>query len=294
MKDIKNIIKRLLSLSELILEEMDALEILSYYNRENTPDFDKHINTVSMLLNQEKVILNNLSIDEVKEIYKILPSYDNDTDEFDRCSINISDKLDNIIDEEYNDIDIEEEYESDTTEDDILEKYMVETDISAKDTVKIINNLATVVIKKMLKRIDMTSTDNKNDYKYKKKLMRYFNKFKYYYFKLDINLENLGVKCRFNVDKIPTPFKIDKDYSSLSNNECVTLLDKLYTFRNNDFDLEDMSFGLFNMMLFDEFSKELSDEDINNLIMLCEDLKNKYGDSLYGDIAYKKLIRKKN
>ena len=293
MKDIKTIIKRLLSLSEMIMEEMDALENLSYYNHEGTPEFDKHVENISSFLNQEKVILNNLSPEELKEIYRILPDFDNDTDEFDRCSVNISDKLDDTLeDDEY--VLENEEQEIEIEEDDILDKYNVETDLSNKETMNIIDNIATLVIKKMFKRIDDTYADNKQDFQYKKRLMRYFNRFKYYYFRLDLDLEYLGVKYRFNVDKIPTPLKINADYSTLSNNECITLLDKLYGFKNNDFDLENMSFGLFNMLLFDEFSKNLTDESVDNLIELCHDLEKKYGSSMYGDIAYKKLVRKKN
>ena len=90
------------------------------------------------------------------------------------------------------------------------------------------------------------------------------------------------------------PIKTDIQCEALSNNECITLLERLYKFKDSDFDLEDMSFGLFNMMLFEKFLDNLSVDAIDNLKELCQELKNKYGDSMYGDIAYKKLICKKN
>ena len=303
MKSIDGIIKRLLNLSELIMDEIDILADLSYYDQEDTPNFNSHVESIASFLNSERVILNNLSIDELKEIYEKLPDYDNDTDEFDRCSVNISDKLaevmeknnidylenDNFDEEKVNDNETE-----DDTEEDICDKYVMAINDSQKNVMYIVDNIATVVIKKMLDRINSTSTDNKKDDKYKKRLIRYFNKFKYYFFKLDINLEYLGVKYRFDVNKIPMPIKTDIQCEALSNNECITLLERLYKFKDSDFDLEDMSFGLFNMMLFEKFLDNLSVDAIDNLKELCQELKNKYGDSMYGDIAYKKLICKKN
>lgn len=298
MRSIDGIIKRLLNLSELILDEIDILANLSYYGMEDTPDFDSHIATFGSFLNSEKVILNNLGVDELKEIYDKLPSYDNHTDEFDRCSVNVSDKLAEVMEKnDLNYIGDDDSLENGTeidTEEDIGDKYIMEINDSQKDVMAIVDNLATVVIKKMLTRIDNTFTDNKKDEKYKKRLIRYFKKFKYYYFKLDIDLEYLGLNYRFNVDKIPMPLKINSECEALCNNECITLLERLYEFKEHDFDLENMSFGLFNMMLFEEFLDNLSVESIDNLKEFCHELKEKYGDSLYGDIAYKKLIYKKN
>ncbi len=298
MRDIKNIIKRLLYLSEVILDEFDVLANLSYHNHENSKEFNKHVDTIASYLNSEKVILNNLSIEEIKEIYITLPEYDNDSDEFDRCSENISNRFAEYIDndEDYVDdksitIDDEDEEEE---EEDITDKYIMEIDETTKDTMKIVNSMATSVIKKMLNRIDGTFADNKGDEKFKKRLMRYFKKFKYYYFKLDIELEHLGINYRFDIDKIPTPTIINRDHEAIYNNECITLLERLYKYKYGDFDLENVSFALFNMMLFDEFSQGLSDESANNLLELCKELENKHGDSITGSLAKKRLVRKKN
>ena len=307
MKDNKKIIRRLLNLSQLVLDEIDVLANLSYRDRENTSQFDDHVKDISDYLNQERIILNNISLDNLEIIFKELKQYDDDSDAYLRCYVLVDDKIEELYNDKEEDNDyeryneLEDNIENDDTqkenEDDatiFLEKYHVDEEENEKYAIKVLDNVATIVIKRMLSRIENTITDNKKDNKYKKVLIKYFKKFKYFYFTLDNELELLGAKYKFNINNIPMPYSYNIDISKIYHNQCVTILDKLYSSKEIDYNPDNMEEALFNMMLLEEYLKGIDEESINKLIELTGELEVKYGHNFYGNIAKNKVLTRKN
>ena len=307
MKDNKKIIRRLLNLSQLILDEIDVLANLSYRDKENTEQFNDHVNDISNYLNQERIILNNISLDNLLNIFKELKQYDDDSDAYLRCYVLVEDKIEELYNDKEEDNDyeryneLEDNIENDDTqkenEDDatiFLEKYHVDEEENEKYAIKVLDNVATIVIKRMLSRIENTITDNKKDNKYKKLLIRNFKKFKYFYFTLDNELEILGAKYKFNINNIPMPYSYNIDISKIFHNQCVTILDKLYSSKEIDYNPDNMEEALFNMMLLEEYLKGIDEESINKLIELTDELEVKYGHNFYGNIAKNKVLTRKN
>lgn len=311
MKDNTKTIKRLISLSQLIIDEIDVLASLSYNNLEDSSQFDDHFTDIRGYINQEKVILNNISLKDLTEIFNDLSKYDDDSDAYSRCYVNIDDRLNALLDEEEkkkeNDstaeeiseedaevIEIIEDGEEDSNEDVILDKYFVDEEETEAYAIKVIDNISTIVIKKMLQRIMDTLADNKQDNKYKKRLIKYFQKFKYFYFTLDNQLELLGVRYRFDINKIPNPYDLSIDSAKIFHNQCVTILDKLYEAKDISYDPEKMEELLFNMMMLEEYLNGVNHESIDRLIELTDDLEQKYGINYFGNIAKQKILAKKN
>ena len=306
MFDIRKTITRLLRLSQLIIDEVDVLANLSYYDMEESSQFDDHISDIKDYLNQEQVILNNIDATNLVALYEELNNTNDDSDTHIRCIVNVDERLSaimNYIDSLPDDCDDDcNDYtENEATEDDeeyecedFIQKYHVDEGDTEKYALNVIDNVATIVIKKMLKRIESTLASDKQDIKYKKKLIRNFKRFKYFYFSLDNQLEILGSYYRFNVDNIPMPVGFSIDTSQIFHNQCVTILDKLYSFKDIDFDPDIMCEVLFNMMMFEEYLIGIPNESIDKLLELSSDLEEHHGCNYFGNIAKTKLLEKKN
>lgn len=305
MNDVKKIYNRLIGLSQNIIDEFQILANLSFMNRENTEQFLDHATDLEKLLEHEKIILYNLKPEVYKELCEYLVTMDENTQVFARTLDLVCDFFDERFESKKKET-IEENYEFDEDdypsryEDndnkealDIVDNYYTDEEDCEKYAKDIIVYMATKVIKNMYNRINNTYTDNASDKKFKKRLLRYFNQFKYYYFMLNNKLEWLGVNTLFDIEKIPDVSfpKTDTDLESIYYNECVTIIESLYNLRNSNKYLEGISIGLFNMMMFDEYIDYISDEFINKLIDLCNDLDNDK-DYFYGNIAKSKLVKK--
>ena len=317
MQNSKKIIRRLLNLSQLIIDEFEVLADLSYLDKEETSQFDDHIHDVKGYLDSEKVVLNNISLNNLIDLFNELQEYDDHSDAYDRCYIIVDDKLNSLLDkdedisdeekkrifeaedteanyQEEDDDDIDSEEDDQEEDKNFLNKYYFDEEENEDNAPYVIRNMATIVIKKMLKRIYDTMADNKKDNKYKKRLIKHFKKYKYVYFGLDNQLENLGVSYRFNVDKIPNPYPFDFDTSRIFHNQCVTLLDKLYADKDIDYSLDSMENMLFDMMLLEEYLNCINDESIAKLTELTDELEIKYGHNYFGNIGKQKVLAKKN
>lgn len=308
MKDTKKIIRRLLNISQLIIDEIDVLSNLSYLDKEKTSQFSQHVKDISDYLNQEKIIINNLNLNELKSIYKDLEQYDDDSDVYARTSILIDDKISDFLDaidmmdslggkeEDNDDNDYQDmvDEEMDINDDDLVNKYHESEEENEKYAIKVINSVATIAIKNMLKRIEYTIADNKVDIKYKKTLIRNFRKFKYFFFTLDNDLEVTGAKYNFNVNLMPMPYKFNFDTSLIYYNECVTILDKLYSFKDINYKPDDLLEALFNMMMFEIYLNGINPEYISKLNELSLELDNKYGTNYYGKMAKQKILNKRS
>lgn len=304
-KDIDKIIKRLLIISQMIIDEFEVMANLSYKDLENTQQFNDHIEDTKNYLNNEAVIINNLDIDTLKELFKRLANYDDNSLAYERTILNIDNQIERLqydndleIDEDTNyDEDVNDDYhnieEQDENNGDFIQKYYLDTGELEKYELATIDYMAINTLKKMTDRITNTYTDNKKDAKFKKRLLKDLKTFKYIVLGLDLNLEKIGVNYRFNLERIPYMIKPEIDTSIISYNQCIAHLKKLYDTEINDNSLKDINENLFNMMCLDSFLDELDNELLNRLLALCDELEEKATYSFYGNIAKEKILRKR-
>lgn len=303
-KDIDKIIKRLIKISQSIIDEFAVLSDLSYHDRENTSQFNDHIEDIKSYLNSEAVIINNIDLKTLKEIFKRLPDYDDDTDAYKRTYLNIDNRIE-ILEQneefedneeiEYNENEYEEsEYSEidDENDDDYIRKYYLDNEEYEKYELEVIDCISINILKKMYNRIINTYTDNKRDKKYQKRLLKDLKVFKYFVLGIDINLERIGVNYRFNLEHIPNIAKPMIDTSTISYNQCITHLEKLYGVLADETDVSDINEILFNMMCFEAYLEDIDDEKLKRLISLCYELEEHSSYHFYGNIAKEKILKK--
>ena len=311
--DVDATILKMLKISELIMTEIECLEDLSYAKKENTDQFDDHVTDIGEYIKAENEILDSLDDDTLYQIYLRLPDFDDNSNSFKRVSTNIDDYVADlpIIDEDGEVIEDEDEdmevsaNMSDTldriftminngdTKNFNIKQYYISFAILSGNNGQIADYISTLAIKQMLPRIKNTLADNKKDRLFKKRLLLEFSVFKYFYFTLDSELEQIGVECRFDVDKIPDFECIDTDITAIAHNQCVTIIDKIFFIPTDELDLERICETLFNMISLEEYIPYLLPKSIDILIKLCEQLNKLELEPFYGGIAYKKLLKRK-
>lgn len=305
-KELNNKIKRLLSLSDKILDKFEILASLSYRNKENSSQYLDHFDELKDYINQETIIVNNLSLDNLEKIFNLLPEYDDNSDAYNRLHIYIDDKISEYLiknnsDEiyEYNEEDIEEDVIDDTLNDaaveednDIISKYALPEEDLEKYAGYVIDSIAIIVLKRMYERINNTYADNKNDSKYKKRLLKELNSFKYFVLSIDRNLELIGINYKFDLTKIPLFESLDIDKSKICHNSSLEIIERMYNTREIDYEPTQIAEVLFNYMCLEEYMKYLDNESFDKLIQLCDELDSK-GHSYYGDKTKEKLLKRK-
>ena len=301
-KSIDSIIKRLIHISYEINQEFEKLAELSYHDEEESKKFDDHIEYLKNLFNSEAVIINNLDLNTLKEIYKLLPKYDEDTVAFDRTSSSIQDKVlelspkeddynhsEEIIDDENLTEKMEQEKDD---EFELIEKYFLDDEENECYEDEFIDYISIKILKSIRERISNTKADNKSDSKYKKRLLKNLKAFKYLVLAQNRNLEKLGISYRFNVSKMPYLECPNIDTNIISYNHCILLLSKLYNPINEDDELDNTTINLFNMMSFETYLNNVDIENLEKLLMLCNELSEKSKNPYYGNIAKIKILNK--
>ena len=302
-KDINKIIKRLINISQKIIDEFEVLSILSYHDKENTKEFDDHIENVKSFMNSEAVILNNLDLETLYEIYKILPKYDDGEMAYERTHINILDKIDALQYENELDTNILDEIDdednpniNDSNEDDNqidLEKYYLDDIENEKYQSQFMNYINIFVLKTIYDRINNTNANNKNDSKYKKRLLKHLKTFKYLVFAENLEMEKMGINYRFNISKMPYLNAPNIDASIISYNHCISLLEKLYNPLDGDDELDDMMIRLFNMMSFETYLNNVDDDNLDKLLSVCNELKSISKNNYFGETAKNKILKRR-
>lgn len=308
-------LKRLLSLSEQICIEEDALIDMTVNNLENTEKYDEHITKLLILLDKEEKIINSLSLNQINKFQSILYKNDNHNETYvayNRLHQLITDILDErtynnpkIVLELYqsndeseeetteeldSDTESDSEYESDEIEiTDEMEDKIVLLDDFCKDTdnlekylSSIIDRTTIIVAKKMLQRISDTISSNKIEAKYKKKLLRFFKEFKYYFFTLDYRLERIGVTHKYNLESIPIPELVDEDLTPLYHNQCIDTLDSLYATDLSIQKNNDILTALYQLMCIEEYIKYLDKDSLNTLLEFCDKAENMLAFETFG------------
>lgn len=299
-KDLNKIIKRLLNISKDVVSTFGMLSVLSSNDQETTEDFDYCIKELKSYLNTETIILNNLTLDELYGIYKLLPDYDDNTHIFERTSSLVDDKIEELENsseshEEIEAIKNDDENDSfETTENEgfDIEEYFLEVEASIKDETIFVNYINVITLKSIAERIKSIPTDNKNDYRYKQNLLNNLKTFKYLIFAQNTKMEKIGLNCRFNIENITFIDYPDIDINMIAYNHCVSILDKLYHPPKSDNNLDDTCIELFNMLSFEIYLNYLDKDSLEKLLALCETLKSMSPDTFIGDIAESKLLIK--
>ena len=303
-KNIDKIIKRLINISQSIIDEFEVLSDLSYHDLEETDQFNDHIEDTKNYLNTEAVIINNLDLNTLKEIFKKLPKYDDGTVAYERTHLNIDNRIEVLNqDEEFEDDYDYEDTEPDTFEehdetdnyedDDDIRNYYLDNEEYEKYELEVIDGISVNVLKQMANRIKNTYTDNKRDHKYQKRLLKNLKTFKYFVLGTDLNLEKIGVNYHFNLKLIPNISKPNIDTSTISYNQCITHLVKLYYILEDENNINDIIDYLFNMMCLETYLEDLDDEKMKRLTEVCEKIEEHSTYPFYGRIAKEKILKKR-
>ena len=332
MNSLNEITKKLLFISEQICEIYEDLYNLSMKNLENSDKYNDAIEFFENYIFQETTLLDKSSKEELIAILKSLFVYAYEDAAINRCYETIryyfmskypSDK--SIIDEiegpaitelffineeddenqdetlEYADEDDIGNNESEEENKNFFDNFqMVEFEYEDEDDVSSYVNYITLrtkinVIKKIQQYIKNTEASNKIDNKYKKELLKQLKGFKCDFFFQNRDTEQLGIKCHFDVNKLPNLPELDENVTSIYYNECLDILDELYLMPSEERDAYTILETLFSMLCFDEYIKELSPYQIDKLINICYDIEDNYHKGFFGNIGLQKLVRiKKN
>lgn len=307
-------LKRLLSLSEQICIEEDALTDMTVNNLENTEKFDEHIDKLLSLFDKEEKIINSLSLNQINKFRRILDTNDKHNDKYvaynrlsqlitdildertynnpklalelyqskDESEEEITEELDSDTesDSEYNDdIEITDEMEDEIA---LLDDFYKNTDNLEKYLPSVIDRTTIIVAKKMYQRIRDTISSNKIEAKYKKKLLRFFKEFKYYFFTLDYKLERIGATHKYNLESIPIPEVINEDLTPLYHNQCIDSLDSLYSTDLSIQKNNDILTALYQLMCIEEYIKYLDKDSLNTLLEFCDKAENMLAFETFG------------
>lgn len=302
MNNIQNMAKRLIKISDIIITKIDILSELSYQNNETSNQFKETIEDIKEYLETEKIIMESTSIEELSKIYHYIVLNDDLSDAYSRVEINLLDflKAYHIQDETgtFEDISPIEDNEPNNEDINTIElDYIIESDNEEEELYEttLTNYIATKAIKKMQTRINKIETFNKEEVNYKKKLIKYFRKFKYYYFTLDNKLELMGAYTFYNIDKMPIiPYNQKIDFKATMNNECLELINNMYLFDNTEKAIDKIARLLFEMIEIEEYLELLDKETIYNLEEYTQKLSEAYNNSYYGNIVKQKILMKKN
>ena len=316
--------KKLLFISDQICEIYETMYNLSMTNQEKSNKYESTIEFFENYISQENTLLDNSSKNDLISILKNLYEYSNEDSALNRCyetvryyflnkypeDKEIVEKIEGIESTEvvfvYEDDDdseeiIDEEYDEDNIDGEDEEKAgYLEIAYEDEENIASFVNYVTLrtkinVIKKIYHHIKNTQTDNKTDSKYKKELLKQLKGFKCDFFFQNRDTEQLGIKCHFDVNKLPTLPKLDENIASICFNECIDILDELYLMPSEEREVYAVLETLFSMLCFDEYIKELSPEQINKLIEVCYQIEANISKSFFGNIGLQKLKKlKKN
>ena len=321
-EELKNILNNLLLISERIYNQ--EVVLIQFANHSQSLLFQTAIALLCNALNEEKSIIDKLSIDDLKNIESMLfdiepeekkknsyerlhavivdmiTDYNNENDiGLDDDDIN-DDTFDDDIEEdttEYEDDD-DEEIDDDEVDDEEVDddEIIIKSDFYNKNEKyirkyinPIIRRTTIIVLKKIRSRIINLSNGDINSNM--QRLLQYLNKFKYRKVFQDYYLEKLASEYDFNIDSIPTPSLPNEDTSPIMFNRCIDFLDDLYFVDSDEENLEKVMDALFKLMCIEEYIEELSNEELENLLEFCSKAAKQNNNENYGILAENKIRR---
>ncbi len=297
-RDIKEIITRLLNISKDITDEFGVLGALSYEDKEKTAIFDNHINKLKKVLDTESIIINNLSVTELCEIFRLLPSYNDGSLIYERTFTRIENHLESM----YNDVSIAEdafdeieatvEYELGSDQLDSVASHFEADPENAKYDDMFTNYINIYALKRIHDRIQNTTTENKSDANLKEAMLKQLKILKYLILSQNIELEKLGVKYRFDIRKMPYLEMPDADVSTIAYNHCISIIAKMYRPYIGRDQADTNTLNLFNMICFEAYLNHIDRNKIYKLASICDEFRMTTSNPFYGDIAKTKVLNK--
>lgn len=288
-------IKELLKISQKIVNDFEILTNLSYQNLENTNQFNETIKNLKNHLNTEANIISNIDLIDLEELFSKLIDFDNSSNAFNRIYSNMNNRielLESKNDGIYFNNDTDDEYLPELSDDNDDESYYLDTSALKEYEEQVYNAAALKVLKKMATRIMNTSAKNNHERKYQDELFQDLKAFKYEVFASDLTMENIGVNCEFNVEKVKNIAMPDIDISTIAYNQCVTHLEMLYSAKKTENNFEDINSLLFNIMNIEVYLDYLDNRLLNKLLVVCNEIENYSSYQYFGKMAKSKILAK--
>ena len=136
--------------------------------------------------------------------------------------------------------------------------------------------------------ISKMPTTNQYELNYKKRLLKEYNTYyKYSFLSMNIYLELLAIKARFN------PFKLylvtDIEVSPIYYNEAIALAQNLFTRKKTNTNVEDVLEDMFDLTCFEQILNYLDMDQIQKLKEYTETLSEKSKSGSYGEECLSKI-----
>lgn len=184
--------------------------------------------------------------------------------------------------EEYND---SEEYEGIPLEQVYQEDYPDELDDIYDEA---LSAIYTSSARSLFIRISKMPTTNQYELNYKKRLLKEYNTYyKYSFLSMNLYLELLAIKARFN------PFKLylvtDTEVSPIYYNEAIALAQNLFTRKKTNTNVEDVLEDMFDLTCFEQILNYLDMDQIQKLKEYTETLSEKSKSGSYGEECLSKI-----
>lgn len=298
---LKKQIQELLDICKEVDYEYDVLMQLSEQNKEDTSDYEEHLELLNFYvltgleycqncpLNVLEKMLSNINklTDANPDNYSYIAaantiSYVLDKKYIESRNSNQEENVDEDLDEDCYECADEEIPE----ENKYFEEYPNELDDLYDEAMSIIYVNATRNVVKKLRNI---KPQNEYETEYKKQLVKlYQTRYKYDYLASSISLELIAIKAHFN------PFRIhiildETDYRPIYFNEAIGIIQNLYQRKNTHTNPEDVMEDYFSIECLEEIFRHLDIERLSKLKDLCQDLSISSPKNNYGDICLRKI-----
>lgn len=298
----------LFQLTNKIDTEYSNLMELSSKNRENTQEYNYHLNNLYNYIVESIDYCSRFSIDTLQiMLTKFNKDYQKYPEEYcyyygsniisyvmDKKEIDLRKEQDNeeLNDEESEDDDEEtiDTYEYEDEEEIPIENnyYLTYPDNLDDQYDAAMNIIYIAATRKVLLSITNIQTTTKRESEYRNRLLKTYHTYsKYDFLSSNIPLELMAIKAHFN------PFLIfvstDTDFSSLYYNQAINLIRTMYEQDINDTNEKTICENLFNTFCLEEILNYLDLEKITKLRNFCYDLEAKYHSNHYGKLCLLKI-----
>ena len=298
---LKKQIQELLDICKEVDYEYDVLMQLSEQNKEDTSDYEEHLELLNFYVLTGLEYCQNCPLNVLEKMLSNinkLTAANPDNYSYIAAANTISYVLDkkyiesrNGNQEENVDEDLDEDCykcadEEIPEENKYFEEYPNELDDLYDEAMSIIYVNATRNVVKKLRNI---KPQNEYETKYKKQLVKlYQTRYKYDYLASSISLELIAIKAHFN------PFRIhiildETDYRPIYFNEAIGIIQNLYQRKNTHTNPEDVMEDYFSIECLEEIFRHLDIERLSKLKDMCQDLSISSPENNYGDICLRKI-----
>ena len=302
----------LFQITKKIDNEYSILMELSSKNRENTQEYNYHLNNLYNYIIESIDYCSQFSIDTLQIMLTNFNKYNQKYPEeycyyyginvisyvIDKKEIDLrKEQKPSEYNEELNYEESEEDdeetidtYEYEDSEEIPIENkyYLLYPDNLDDQYDEAMNIIYIAATRKVLLSITNIQTTTKRESEYRNRLLKIYHTYsKYDFLSSNIPLELMAIKAHFN------PFLIfvstDTDFSSLYYNQAIDLIRTMYEQDIKDTNEKIICENLFNTLCLEEILNYLDLEKIIKLRNFCYDLETKYHSNHYGKLCLLKI-----